>query len=142
MDWGSAPLVGIVHDEATPSMDPAIRDLLVAALKSSKYPQGYDRLRSIEDEYTALGVLCDLATKLGVCEWDRVEGEYFIAPLIVPATGAFIPQVVRDWAGIKETHPSQELPLMWQGNKHPIWRLTDLFKVPFAEVAELIRYQY
>ena len=141
-EWDSAPLVGIVHDDKTPSMNPRVRDLFVAGLLSGRYKQGYDRLRSADDEFTALGVLCDVATRVKAVAWERFEGEWFIAPLNPPATGAFLPFPVRHWAGIEGTHPSQELPLEWAGNLHPIWRLSDIYKMPFDLIAGMIRMQY
>jgi hypothetical protein len=141
-EWTSEPLSGIVHDEIPVSMDPQVRNLFVAGLLSGRYAQGYNRLRTIEDEFSVLGVLCDIATKVKVCAWDRLESEYFIAPLLIPATGAFLPPVVREWAKIKGSHPSQELPLVWQGAKHPIWRLGDIFHLSFEEIGYLVKAQY
>ncbi len=143
-EWASEPLSGIIFPDEMPTMDPKVRDLFVGALRLGVYAQGYTRLRTIEDEFTALGVLCDLATRVPnpPCAWDRLDDEYFIAPLVIPATGAYLPPPVREWAKISHTHPSQELPLLWQGAKHPIWRLSDIFKVPFGELADLIEAQY
>ncbi len=140
--WASAPLTGIVHGDTSRSMDARVRDLFVAGLRSGRYPQGYDRLRGPDDTYTALGVLCDIATKLKVVAWDRVDGEWFIAPLDVPATGSALPRPVREWAKIKGAHPSEELPLEWRGALHPIWRLSDIYKLSFDEIASLIEAQY
>jgi hypothetical protein len=141
-EWDSRPLVGIVHGDTSPTMLPKVRDLFVAGLRSGRYPQGFDRLRSADETFTALGVLCDIATKVKEVAWDKIDGEWFIAPLNPPATGAFLPRPVRDWAGITGTHPSQELPLEWGGYMHPIWRLSDIFKMPFDVLADLVRLQY
>jgi hypothetical protein len=141
-EWASAPLVGVVHGGTSPSMDPSVRNLLVAGLRSGMYRQGYDRLRSADDTFTPLGVLCDIATRLKRAAWDRIDNEWFIAPLTVPASGGVLPLSVREWAKIKGTHPSQELPLVWRGNQHPIWRLSDIFKLSFDEIASLIEAQY
>lgn len=141
-EWSSAPLEGIVFDEVPVTMDTQVRDLWVSGLLSGAYEQGYTRLRSQDDQFTALGVLCDIAVRLGICTWDCVDGEYFIAPMQPPATGAYLPLVVRDWAKIRGAHPSQDVPLVVDGVKHPIWRMTDIFKVPFPQVAALIKQQY
>lgn len=141
-EWDSDTITGVVHADVERSMDPAVRDLWVGALRTGVYTPGYDRLRSTDDKFTPLGVLCDLAVKVGVCVWDCVDGEYFIAPLLPPATGAFLPQVVRDWAGITGTHPSQELPLLWGGDLHPIWRLSDILHLDHTVIAALIAEQY
>lgn len=143
-EWTSEPLVGIVHGGETPSMDAKVRNVFVAGLRSGRYHQGYDRLRSQDGMfYTPLGVLCDIATLLKRCAWDRVDDEWFIpCALDVPQTGSALPQPVREWAKIKGTHPSQELPLVWRGNQHPIWRLSDIYKLSFDEIASLIEEQY
>lgn len=141
-EWASAPLQGVVHGDTVLSMNPRVRDLWIAALRSGRYPQGYDRLRSSDDRYTALGVLCDIATKLKRAAWDRLGTEWFISPLDVPATGSRLPLSVREWAGIKGAHPSQELPLWVGSSLHPIWRLSDIFQLPFNVIADLIEDQY
>jgi hypothetical protein len=135
-EWASAPLTGVVHEEPW-TMDTQIKAVWVAALRSGLYKQGFDRLRT-EDTYTPLGVLCDIATKVNVCTWDCVDGEYFIAPMQPPTTGAFLPVIVRDWAGIKGTHPSQEAPLSYEGALHPVWRLSDIFRLDFDTIADLL----
>ena len=142
-EWTSTPLSGIVFPDTERKMDPRVRDLFVKALRSGKYPQGYDRLRSIDDTYTALGVLCDLATKVGAASWDRVGDEYFISGSQPPSTGGTLPVQVREWAGIEGTALSQELPLRdLNGDLHPIWRVSDIFKVDFTVIADLIEAQY
>lgn len=53
-------------------MNQAIKELWLAALRSGKYKQGRSQLRR-GDSWCCLGVLCDLATKQGIGEWDGVE---------------------------------------------------------------------
>lgn len=132
---------GILFPEAERSMNPKVKALWVAALRSGRYTQGYDRLCT-GSTWTALGVLCEVATLVNVCTWDTKDGEFFIAPGSPPDTGAFLPLVVRDWAEFKGTHPSQECPLMYDGTLNPIWRLSDLLKVDFPTLADLIDAQY
>lgn len=142
-EWASTPLTGIVFPNTERRLDSRVKDLFVKALRSGRYPQGYDRLRSIDDTYTPLGVLCDLATKVGVASWDRIDDEYFISGTQPPASGGSLPLQVREWAGIEGTALSQELPLAdMNGDLHPIWRVSDIFKVDFAVIADLIEAQY
>lgn len=141
-EWESAPLVGVVHGDTIRTMDPRVRDLWIAGLRSGRYPQGYDRLRSSDDRYTAFGVLCDIATKLKKVAWDRLGDEWFIAPLEVPATGSHLPRPVREWAGIKGAHPAQDVPLWLGTGLHPMWRLSDIYRLPFNVIADLLADQY
>lgn len=50
-------------------MNPEVKSKWVAALRSGQYKQGQGRLRSPQDGFCCLGVLCDLAVKEKVAEW-------------------------------------------------------------------------
>lgn len=50
-------------------MNPEIKAKWVSALRSGEYKQGRGRLRSPQDGFCCLGVLCDLAVKENVAEW-------------------------------------------------------------------------
>ena len=49
-------------------MDATWKAKWVAALRSGEYKQGRGRLRSEDDEYCCLGVLCEIAAQVGVIE--------------------------------------------------------------------------
>lgn len=77
-------------------MNPKVKQLWLAALRSHNYPQGKGRLR-IGDTFDPLGVLCDLYSKN---QWSLVEGsyEYLGATHLLPAA-------VVEWAGLDERNP-------------------------------------
>lgn len=129
---------GIVHDVAT-SMHPEIRDLWVAGLQSNMYQEGRTQLRTKDDRYDALGVLADIAVQLDVAKWDHNEDEdrYHIFGFY---NG--LPNRIREWAGFKGMHPSHDVPLTWDGERHPIWRLTDTFRLGHDVIGDLIAAQY
>lgn len=151
-EWDSAPLAGVIFDVPS-TMDEAVRDLWVAVLRSGVYTQGYDRLRSLEDHFTPLGVLCDLAVRVGVTSWDKLDGEWVLPSMHLPMTGGLIPPAVIEWAGFKGMNPSQLVPLkldgvvhtlvaLDSGVRHPIWRLSDIFCMSFTDIADIIEAQY
>lgn len=120
-------------------MRPVVRDIWVSALRTGAYAQGFDSLlRSEDDKFCPLGVLCDLASLVGIVAWDKIDGRWFIPPL----TTSGVSGPVMDWAGFKGMHPSQLVPLTFGGVKHPIWRLNDTFKLSFDAIADLIEEQY
>lgn len=60
----------------------AVRALWVAAMRSGKYKQGMHCLRTINDAYCCLGVLCDVVDPSG---WNA-GGEYLGADLYPPGS--------------------------------------------------------
>lgn len=48
-------------------MEPALKAKWVAALRSGMYQQGRLRLRSLDDKYCCMGVLCEVAGIPGEC---------------------------------------------------------------------------
>lgn len=72
----------------------------IAALRSGNYRQGYGGLRSEEDKFCCLGVLCDLAVKAGVLGEGRLnkfdhEYEYGLE-----GESVSLPLEVMEWSGI------------------------------------------
>jgi hypothetical protein len=49
------------------------KDLWIRALRGGKFKQGRCALRSLNDKYCCLGVLCDLVASHS---WERTEGMY------------------------------------------------------------------
>ncbi len=80
-------------------MNPEVKAAWVKALRSGEYSQGTGQLRSAEEKYCCLGVLCDIAP---VGEWG---GEAYIAGPDDWAS-AFLPRRVADWAGLSSTNPA------------------------------------
>lgn len=129
---------GVIHDVPA-SMDTEIARYWVEALRSGRWTQGSPFLRSVNDEFSAEGVLADLAEFHGVVSWENGTDGWFLPPY---DTGTALPPSVREWAGCKGMHPSQMFPLEYEGERHPIWRLEDRFKLTFDQLADLIEAQY
>lgn len=130
---------GIVHDNVNPRMDTAVRDLWIAGLRSGLYKEGRGALRTLDDLYDPFGVLCDIAAQLGIVSWDhnKHENVYHIY-----GYRNHVPYPVREWAGFKGMHPSQDVPLTWEHALHPLWRLVDWHKLDHTIIADLIEMQY
>lgn len=77
----------------------------VAALRSGKYPQGTNALRTIDDEYCCLGVLCDILDKK--CWTDGVEDATANYVATFGNTDSFdvLPKAVLDITEIQHTNP-------------------------------------
>lgn len=130
---------GIVHDDVRPRMSTEVKNLWVAGLRSGMYKEGKGYLRTINDEYDPYGVLCDIAAQLGIVSWDHTkhEDQYHIY-----GVKTYLPVVVREWAELKGMHPSQDVPLRWDNELHPIWRLVDRWNLDHTIIADLIEAQY
>ena len=87
-------------------MNPEVKEKWVEALRSGEYKQGTNYLRSHNDRFCCLGVLCDIAEKEGIVEaeryWefdDEVEDDPF-ANYSYDGTDTSLPIPVRIWAGL------------------------------------------
>lgn len=94
-------------------MKPEIKQLWVDALDSGEYQQGIGQLKTIGNHFCCLGVLCDLHRKMtGEGNWTEAtlghEPRYAPTAAKHPSV-SFLPQEVRDWAGIDEPLSSDQL---------------------------------
>ncbi len=139
-EWFSQPLEGVVHDVPT-AMNQSVKELWVAALRSGIYKQGTGMpvMRSEDDRFDPFGVLCDLAVILEVTTWERIDGHWFVPPY---SEGNHMPPNVVQWCGFEGMHPSQLVPEYYNGSRHPLYRLNDIFKLSFNEIADIIEAQY
>ncbi len=128
----------VLHDVPT-SMDPFVRDIWVEALRSGAYPQGQYQLRSVAEEFCPLGVLADIAVSMGVTVWEKIDGKWFLPPWV---EGSTLSYPVQEWAGFKGMHSSELVPLEYNGNRQPIWYLSDHWGASFSQLADLIEEQY
>lgn len=118
-------------------MNPQVRAMWTAALRSGEYTQGVGGLRNNADEFCCLGVLCDLAVKNGayvtVTADDEMNGFTYGGEI------GFLPSLVREWAGLSERDPvlvpAEDNP-EHDGDLHAA-QLNDEGKT-FAEIADLI----
>jgi len=92
----------------------------VEALRSGEYKQASQALRE-NDGFCCLGVLCDLAGKHGLGEWE--QDTWFLG------CGASVPVEVRQWSGLKTSYGTL-------GNRTLAEMNDD--GATFAEIADLI----
>jgi hypothetical protein len=72
-----------------------VKDKWIEALRSGKYKQGNQVLKSKSGHFCCLGVLCDIS---GLSEW-KLEGKD--SPFeIYFNSNALLPEPVRTWAGL------------------------------------------
>ena len=93
-------------------MNPEVKQKWIDALRSGKYEQGSEKLRSVEG-YCCLGVLCDLYAKEKENQWEFCGNEetnlqrhdywYF------DGEGEFLPFTVSDWAGLNTNNPKMRI---------------------------------
>jgi hypothetical protein len=93
-------------------MNPEVKQKWIHALRSGKYQQGSEKLRSVSG-YCCLGVLCDLYSQEHDVEWEfRGNSEtnlqlqdywYF------DDQSEFLPKVVMNWAGLKTNNPQVQI---------------------------------
>ena len=98
-------------------MNPEVKALWLAALRSGDYTQGTGRLHtryaddSTTDEFCCLGVLCDLAVKDGVVI-DVVVNEphsYSVGTFVsYDSQSSLLPPAVQGWAGLSSEDPVVE----------------------------------
>ena len=82
-------------------MNKTIKRRWVSALRSGKYRQGTEALRS-GNTFCCLGVLCDLHAKATFVSWeyDALTGMYsYLGETIL------LPRIVCEWAGIADQNP-------------------------------------
>lgn len=115
-------------------MNEDIKAAWVKALRSGEYRQGTGRLRSVDDEFCCLGVLCDVVKKderspfhkawhwfKGLSAWifgkpeDRTAG-----------SNAFLPTAVHEWVGLEA------------GHTQVLMRMNDFERRSFDEIADWI----
>jgi hypothetical protein len=90
----------------------------VAALLSGEYKQGKGWLRSRQDDYCCLGVLCDLARADGVGDWSLTADKTGVSIYRYVAEGqmdgAELPNAVQAWAGLAEPDPTVPMSLAYE----------------------------
>jgi hypothetical protein len=90
-------------------MNTEVKQKWIDALRSGKYEQGSEKLRSVTG-YCCLGVLCDLYSKEQGAEWEfRGITETNLQPKdywYFEGESEFLPDSVREWAGFNVNNPS------------------------------------
>ena len=128
-------------------MNSKVKEAWVNALRSGKYEQGSERLRSVSG-YCCLGVLCDIYAQEHNTEWEfRGNEETNLQPMdywYYEGESEFLPESVMDWAELKTNNPSLQVDVddgedSWN-YKDDVSNLNDS-GCTFAEIADLIEAQ-
>lgn len=112
--------LGIIKRKLIPGADPAInRSIWADALDSGDYEQGIGMLRSDDNKFCCLGVLCDLTGE----GWGPVIGEAF--------------ELRNEWTGTcpPDIFEMVDMPV----NQDHLMGMNDNAKKSFHEIAEFIR---
>lgn len=130
--------------KVTPRMDPVVRDLWVAALRSGRFPQGTGALTRFDGpeetpRHCCLGVLCELALAASVPLRTRTRRWQDDEPYerIYDDQDNYPPPAVRDWAGLADRDPV----VVYRGDPVRLSDLNDCVQLPFRDVADLIEEQ-
>jgi hypothetical protein len=78
-------------------MKEEIKDKWIEALLSEKYQHGKICLRTKNDKFSCLGILCDIS---GLSEWILEKNN----PYFYLSKGWFLPLEVIEWSGMKSDH--------------------------------------
>ena len=107
-----------------------IKKRWIEALRSGKYKQGKKRLKTLEENYCCLGVLCDIVKdELGI-EWHE-SNEYYV----ISGNAGVLPNDVIDYTGLLST----TLP----GNPNRCLEgLNDLYGYTFEQIADVIEKEF
>lgn len=103
------------------------RKLWIEALESGKYKQGRNRLRSEEDEFCCLGVLCNICPDV---EWEHDE-DGWLTDGDALAVYSCPPKEAMDWVGLNR-------PIGEYGETRCLASDNDN-ELSFAEIAAIIR---
>ncbi len=143
-------------------MKPEIKARWIAALRSGEYVQGRDCLRrdlwtpasapgELTDAFCCLGVLCDLAAREGVVEWDGTDVLYTFPQrgrgtdvlYTSPQRGRehwennVLPLPVMVWAGLAEDNPRVACDVGGYTSAN-VATLNDEHGFTFSEIADCI----
>lgn len=111
-------------------MNPTVKALWVAALRSGQYKQGVGRLRSARNEFCCLGVLCNLhAQAHPEIAKTQTDPERYLGSCY------YMPEAVAEWSGLY-THMNVEI-----NNVRGTLAYHNDRGVPFAQIADAIEAQ-
>lgn len=119
-------------------MNPEIKEQWIEALLSGEYKQGKHSLRSFDDMFCCLGVLCDLAVKAGVIPEPE---EAFDTCYSYLGSCSALPEAVVEWAGMKNGLKGDRAAHVGYGSygRHGVLSLDNDTGKTFEEIAEIIR---
>ena len=107
-------------------MNPEVKQKWIDALRSGKYEQGSERLRSVTG-YCCLGVLCDLYAQEHDVEWEfrgnaetnlQLQDYWYFGD-----QSQFLPESVMNWAGLRNHNPQVRIDV--EDNDEDNWYYQD-----------------
>jgi hypothetical protein len=131
-------------------MNPEVKQKWIDALRSGKYDQGSEKLRSVTG-YCCLGVLCDLYSKEQGAEW---EFHGIIETNLQPqdywyfeGESEFLPESVKEWAGLPVGNPSVRVDVTDNADEDDWFYNDEIANLndsgyTFNELSELIEQQF
>lgn len=113
------------------TMNPEVKRKWVDALNSGEYEPAIKSLRTQDNRYCCLGVLCDIHAKETGNEWDK-EGSF--TDYLYLGRDDQLPREVAAWAGIRGECPQVYVPGL---REQRLFVLNDK-GMPFDQIAALI----
>ena len=91
-------------------MNPEVKAKWLEALRSGRYRQSRYRLRSLDNSFCCLGVLCDIYTKEVGGSWKYDKDHFSDAYEMIGGNGDYpvtseLPGCVSNWAGVEGCNP-------------------------------------
>jgi len=131
-------------------MNPEIKQKWVDALRSGKYDQGSEKLRSRQG-YCCLGVLCDLYSQEQNQEWEfrgafEEENTQPTDNWYFDNASEFLPESVREWAGFSLPSPQVRVDVT-ENDDEDDWFYDDIANLndtgyTFNDLAKIIQEQF
>ena len=131
-------------------MNTEVKQKWIDALRSGKYDQGSEKLRSVQG-YCCLGVLCDLYSQEQDAEWEfRGIAETNLQPQdywYFEGESEFLPESVRDWAGLPVGNPNVRVDVTEEDDEDDWFYHDEIANLndsgyTFSELSNLIEQQF
>ena len=123
-------------------MDARVKKLWVDALRNGGYKQGRDYLRSSDDAFCCLGVLCDIHSKEVADLWSKENDDD--EDYTYDGNPGTLPSAVSVWAGIYHIDGNPLVPcddpIVWTGksSERSLTECNDDLEYTFRQIADLI----
>jgi len=119
-----------------PKMNPLIKAKWVSALRSGEFKQGTMQLRTLDDKYCCLGVLCALAVREGVIDppLPGVQGQFTDA-YYFDGNKNYVPLSVRQWAGLEDSVGGYHVEGV---ETEQVLAVNNDASMPFPQIADII----
>lgn len=117
-------------------MNPEIKKRWVAALRSGEYEQGSEVLRTLDNKFCCLGVLCDLHAKETGKAWLPRPSD---SRYTYRGGASLLPISVHVWADLDSTSPKVKVDN--HNHKQFLTMLNDIERLTFNEIADIIEKQ-